>query len=234
MIKQAVFSFEPGLEFFLQPNQRGRSVVVSFQGRQSIKHLVESLGIPHTEIGRILINGQPGGPDTITRDGDKVEVYSVRPHLPEKASFVLDAHLGKLTARLRMLGFNCLYKNDYQDPDLVEIAVSQGRILLTRDRRLLMRKGVSRGYCLRSLDPKEQMNEIISRFKLSGEITPFRRCMRCNHLLEPVEKEQIIDRLEPLTRKYFNDFRICPACQQVYWKGSHYRAMLETISRSGL
>jgi uncharacterized protein with PIN domain len=129
-----------------------------------------------------------------------------------------------------MLGFDSLYRNDYQDEELAEIASMKPRVLLTRDRRLLMRKAITRGYCLHSTDPRQQAAEVLRRFNLFEQIKPFQRCLRCNHALEPVSKEEIIDRLEPLTKQYFNEFRICPNCKQIYWKGSHYGHMLEMIT----
>jgi len=131
-----------------------------------------------------------------------------------------------------MLGFDCLYQNDYNDPDMADIVQCEERILLTRDRRLLMRKIIRYGYCLRSLDPLEQLTEVIQRFELTGRIQPFHRCLRCNHPLEPVDKEFIISRLEPLTKKHFDEFHLCPACGQIYWKGSHYERMQRLIGRS--
>jgi hypothetical protein len=128
-----------------------------------------------------------------------------------------------------MLGFDSLYRNDYQDEQLAEIASREERTLLTRDRRLLMRKAITRGYCLHSTDPRQQAMEVLGRFKLSGQVNPFQRCLRCNSPLQWVNKEEIIDRLEPLTRLYFDEFRICPSCKQVYWKGSHYSHMQAMI-----
>jgi uncharacterized protein with PIN domain len=130
-----------------------------------------------------------------------------------------------------MLGFDCLYQNDYDDAKLAAIADQEGRILLTRDRRLLMRKLIVHGYCLRSLDSFEQLIEVIHRFELTDRTQPFHRCLRCNHLLEPVKKEAVLDRLEPLTKQYFDDFHICPDCQQIYWKGSHYERMVKVIEQ---
>ena len=149
--------------------------------------------------------------------------------------FLHDNHLGRLAAYLRMLGFDCLYRNDYQDQELTEIQQGEERILLTRDRRLLMRKAVADGYCLRSLNSFEQLREVVQRFDLTRHMLPFHRCLRCNHLLEPVDKEAILDRLERLTKRYFDQFHICPACGQIYWKGSHYERMeklVEEISSS--
>ena len=227
----AYFRFHGRLNDFLIREQRGEMVTVDFRGRQSIKHLAESLGVPHPEIGRVQINGQDGSVDQITQDGDKVDLHPVRNGHPAEPRFVLDCHLGRLTAHLRMLGFDCLYQNDFEDQAMTELAVQEGRILLTRDRRLLMRKVIEHGYCLRSLDTFEQLTEVLSRFELTGLIQPFHRCIRCNHPLEPVRKEEVVERLQPLTKKYFDDFHICIACKQIYWKGSHFDNMQEMVRK---
>ena len=231
----AYFSLLGRLQDFLKRDQRGKKISLEFRGRQSIKHVVESLGVPHPEIGVIQVNGQEASLGTITQDSDQVEVYPVSNGCPVEPRFLLDGHLGRLVAYLRMLGFDCLYRNNYDDDQLAEIAQRENRILLSRDRRLLMRKTVTYGYCLRSLDSLEQLNEVIERFDLRSRFAPFHRCLRCNHALEPVAKEVVLDRLEPLTRLYFDDFQICPACGQIYWKGSHYEKMqklVEEISKN--
>jgi uncharacterized protein with PIN domain len=227
----AHFLFLGRLNDFLTREQKDQTILVEFRERQSIKHLVESLGVPHPEVGPVRINGQEGTLSSITQDGDRVEVHPVPNGWPVAPHFILDNHLGRLTAYLRMLGFDCLYRNDYEDEELAETAQREGRILLSRDRRLLMRKAVTYGYCLRSLDSLEQLTEVIQRFELTTHIQPFHRCLRCNHPLEPVAKEAILDRLEPLTRLYFNEFQICPACKQIYWKGSHYEKMAKLIEQ---
>ena len=225
----AYFVFLGRLNDFLPKDQRNRAIRVEFRERQSIKHLAESLGVPHPEIGPVQINRQEATLSTITQEGDRVEVHPVPDGCPVEPRFVLDNHLGRLTAYLRMLGFDCLYRNDYEDEELAETAQKEERILLSRDRRLLMRKAVMYGYCLRSLDSLEQLTEVIQRFELSSRIMPFHRCLRCNHLLEPVAKEAVLDRLEPLTKLYFNEFQICTACQQIYWKGSHYEKLQKLV-----
>ncbi len=231
-MSRAYFLFLGRLNDFLLRDQRGQTITVDFRGRQSIKHLAESLGVPHPEIGQVQVNSQEGTQGTITQDGDQVEVHPIPNGCPiEPPRFILDNHLGRLTAYLRMLGFDCIYETNYDDPELAEIAEREGRILLSRDRRLLMRKAVTYGYCLRSLDSLEQLSEVIQRFDLAKRIVPFHRCLRCNHLLEPVDKEAVLDRLEPLTKLYFDEFQICPACKQIYWKGSHYDRMQGLIER---
>lgn len=229
----AYFLFFDRLNDFLPKDKKGQDIRVDFQGRQTIKHLAESLGVPHPEIGQVRVNREMGALDRITHDGDRVEVHPVPDGCPVEPRFVLDGHVGRLAAYLRMLGFDCLYQTDYTDEQLAQLARREERILLTRDRRLLMRKAVTYGYCLRSLNSREQLSEVISRFELTTRIVPFHRCIRCNHPLQPVEKEAVLDELEPLTKLYFEEFQICPACSQIYWKGSHYDKMLKLIEQMG-
>ena len=230
-MSEARFTFHGRLNDFLKRDQRGTSIIIKFRGQQSIKHFAVSLGAPHPEIGRVQVNGREGNVNDITQDGDQVDLYPIENGCPIQPRFILDCHLGRLTAHLRMLGFDCLYQSDYEDPRMTEIAIQDNRILLTRDRRLLMRKVLQHGYCLRSLNSLEQLKEVLERFDLAGRISPFHRCIRCNHPLETVDKELIFHRLEPLTKKYFDEFHICPACSQIYWKGSHYEKMQNVVER---
>ncbi len=241
---QAQFTFAGGLVNFLAVEKRQDLIPVTFKGQPAVKHLIESLGIPHTEVHHILVNGQPADLTYHVQPGDKVQVYPVlgtkgyqngdsdSEDRAIEPRFILDNHLGRLAAYLRMLGFDSLYRNDYQDEELAQVASQENRILLTRDRRLLMRSLVHYGYCVQSLDPHAQIVEIIRRYRLADRLKPFQRCLRCNHLLQPVDKGAILDRLEPLTRQYYNEFAICPACQQIYWKGSHFLHMQTLIAEA--
>ena len=224
-MNKAVFRFSGGLDVFLAPALRGRDIPLTFEDHQSVKHLIEALGIPHVEVGEILADGVPVGAGYRPRDGARIEVLPPAPGCPVEPRFLLDNHLGRLAAFLRLLGFDCLYNNDFEDSAMAALLADDPRILLSRDRRLLMRKVVRYGYCPRSLDPQEQLGEVVRRFELAGRIQPFHRCLRCNTPLVPVDKAQVLDRLEPLTRRYFDEFRLCPHCDQVYWKGSHYERM---------
>jgi hypothetical protein len=230
-MSMAYFLFHGRLNDFLPREQRGQTIHVEFRGGQSLKHLVESLGVPHPEIGLVEVRGQERPLSVITQDGDHVKVLPIPNGCPIEPRFLLDNHLGKLAAYLRMLGFDCFYDNEYSDEELAEILRKEERILLTRDRRLLMRKVVTYGYCPRSLNSLEQLTEVIARFGLRTQIAPFHRCLRCNHPLETVPKDLVLDRLEPLTKRYFDEFRICPNCQQIYWKGSHYERMERLIQQ---
>jgi uncharacterized protein len=231
IMSTAQFVFLGRLNDFLPRERREQPIRLGFRGRQSVKHLAESLGVPHPEIGAVQVNGQAGALNDITEDGDRIELHPVPDGCPIEPRFVLDGHLGRLAAYLRMLGFDCLYQNSYSDEQLAQVVQEEVRILLTRDRRLLMRKAVIHGYCVRSLEPVEQLGEVVWRFKLAARIVPFHRCLRCNHPLQPIDKESVLDRLEPLTKLYFEDFQVCPACQQVYWKGSHYEQMQKLIEQ---
>jgi uncharacterized protein with PIN domain len=241
----AYFDLQPELHCFLPRDKRDVTIALSFKGRQSLKHLIESLGVPHTEVGQVTVNGQARGLDSVPHNGDKIEVRPAAPFCPLEPRFLLDSHLGRLAAYLRMLGFDCLYNNDYgcvvsnhygcvvgnnyHDDGIAVILAEDPRILLTRDRRLLMRKVVQYGYCLRSLEPPQQLVEVVRRFDLADKIAPLHRCLRCNHPLQPVSKETVLDRLEPLTKIHFDEFSLCPACDQVYWKGSHVERMERLI-----
>jgi uncharacterized protein with PIN domain len=230
-VDAAIFVFFEQLNDFLAKPMRGTEVRTSCKGNPSVKHLIEALGVPHVEVGRVAVNGKAGGMGYRVQSGDRIEIHPPLPGLLVEARFLLDNHLGRLAVYLRMLGFDSLYQSDYQDVQLAEIAAREVRILLTRDRRLLMRKAVKYGYCPRSLEPEMQLREVIHRFDLSSSILPFQRCLRCNGMLHPVSKAEVMDRLEPLTKKYYDTFAICPTCDQVFWQGSHYSRMTDLIQR---
>lgn len=207
---------------------------------QSVKDLVESYGVPHTEVEVILVGDASVGWDYRPRAGERVSVYPVfeafdvrplvrlRPEPLRTTRFVLDGHLGALARRLRLLGFDCGYDVEADDDALVARSTAEGRILLTRDRFLLRRRAVTHGYLLRSDRPTEQLREVIRRFQLGGSIEPFTRCPACNGVLVEVEKTAIEHRLPPGTRRTYHRFRSCPACGRDYWQGAHH-ARLERL-----
>jgi hypothetical protein len=236
MQNQARFLFHTDLIDLLAPHRREAEIDIPPNGDQSVKHLIESLGVPHTEIGKVLVNGVQVDFGYLVKERDLVEVFPC-PNAENADSveglprFILDNHLGRLAAYLRMLGFDALYRNDFQDEELARVCNREERILLTRDKRLLMRNLVRRGYWLRSKIPHRQLEEVVRRFGLAGMTQPFQRCVRCNEPLVHVRKQDILHRLKPLTRQYFDDFRLCPACDQIYWKGSHYQHMCQLIEQ---
>jgi uncharacterized protein with PIN domain len=242
-VKKAYFRFYAELNDLLPLPRRGEAFSCSFETVESVKDAIEAIGIPHTEVDLILANGEPVPFSYLLRDGDRISVYPVfreihlspearlQPRSEGEIRFVLDTHLGKLAAYLRMLGFDSLYRNDCQDAELAQISASQQRTLLSRDRGLLKRSAVTRGYLVREAQPQRQLIEVLCRFELSGSIAPFRRCLHCNALLQGVSKDLISDRLPPRTRKHYEEFHACPDCNRLYWKGSHYQRMAGLIER---
>jgi len=235
--------FYAELNDLLPPPSRGGCIVHRLETPASVKDVIEALGVPHTEVDLILVNGESVKFSWLLHDGDRIGVYPVfrsidvtrltrvRVQVHSEKRFVLDTHLGRLAAYLRMLGFDSLYRNDYQDVELARISKDEERILLTRDRGLLKRAVVTHGYFVREAHPRQQLLEVLRRFDLFGSIAAFRRCVHCNALLEPVSKELIADRLPSKTRRYYHEFRICPECRRIYWKGSHYQRMQRLIER---
>jgi uncharacterized protein with PIN domain len=233
----AYFRFFANLNDFLPPGQRAASIPVPLPGIAAVKHPIESLGVPHPEIELILANGQPVDFRYQVQADDQIEVFPpdaapaiegaplLRPPLAPPLRFVLDTHLGQLATYLRLLGFDSSYRNDYDDAELACISQEQQRVLLTRDRGLLKRKSVVYGYCVRVNESRQQLIDVMRRYRLLAEICPWRRCLRCNGLLEPAEKAQVLDQLAPKTRLYYDVFQRCQACGQIYWQGSHHARM---------
>ncbi|MCD4665142.1 MAG: Mut7-C RNAse domain-containing protein, partial [Bacteroidales bacterium] len=157
-------------------------------------------------------------------------ISHLRPKPLRETKFILDVHLGKLARYLRMLGFDSLYENNYSDQQIIEISVKEKRIILTRDLGILKNSTVTHGYWLRSQNPKKQLSEVVNRLDLADNIKPLYRCMKCNGIIEKVDKNDIINQLQPKTKKYFNEFFRCSQCKKVYWKGSHYEKMKKSLS----
>ena len=239
---QATFRFYGNLNDFLPPQRQQVAFNRSLKEKGSVKDAIEALGVPHPEVDLILVNGESVGFDYLLQAGEAISVYpqqlsktvkavsKVRPQPLTVYTFVLDVHLGKLARYLRFLGFDTLYRNDYDDDELAQISSRQQRVLLTQDLGLLKRSIVVYGYRVRSPNPKAQVKEILERFDLYSKITPFYRCSRCNGRLAPVEKETIQHQLPYFTALHYRDFFQCQNCQQVYWKGAHYQKMQQLIA----
>ncbi len=229
----AEFRFYGELNDFPKPDRRQRAVPYRFDGHPGIKDPIEALGVPHVEVELIVVNGESVGFDYRLQDGDRVAVYPVFESLDvspivklrkkplRNIAFVVDVNLGRLARLLRLLGFDALFSNAYADDQIVRISEEQGRIALTRDRRLLFAKAVAHGYWVRSVWPRRQVDEVVRRFDLEDLVRPFSRCADCNGLIEPLAKELVEAQLEPKTKRYYETFYRCPACGKVYWEGSH-------------
>ncbi|MBV8571423.1 MAG: hypothetical protein JO319_12460 [Acidobacteriaceae bacterium] len=224
------FRFHGELNDFLSPQRRNTRFPHTAGETDTIKHIVESLGVPHTEVESVAVNGLARSASERLLEGDSVDVFPhAMPVLVEQPRFVVDGHLGRLAAYLRMLGFDSWYDRLADDPLLATVASREGRVLLTRDVGLLKRREVEHGYCVRSDKPHDQLREVATRFALSSRFTPFRRCMECNGPLRGVPKQEVADQLPPHTRQTKTEFSRCVACGKIYWRGSHYARMLERI-----
>jgi uncharacterized protein with PIN domain len=231
--------FHGDLRVFLGSKAGGAVIERRLAEKTSIKDIIESCGVPHPEVDLILVDDQTVGFDHTLADDVKVEVFPVENRSTSRTEkrlqatgigrFVADGHLGSLTRNLRLLGFDVAYYKNADDRQLLEVMGRENRALLTRDRRLLMHGIVQHGYCPRSQNADEQAIEVVRRFDLSELIAPFTRCLRCNAPLEEAAKADVIDKLEPLTKIYYDQFRRCPDCKQIYWSGSHFPKLQKRV-----
>jgi len=224
--------FAAELRLFLRPGHRHGTVRVACDGTSSFGHVVESLGVPLTEVGRLVVNGAPVPPGYRPGGGDVMEVGAVRrPQRLGSARFILDVHLGTLARRLRLVGVDAAYANDLDDEALIERANAGRRVLLTQDRGLLRRRKLWRGAYVRGARPDAQLDDVLERF--APPLAPWTRCTACNGLLSPARKADVEPVLRPGTRRTYQTFSRCESCGRVYWRGAHGRR-LEAVVESAL
>jgi uncharacterized protein len=236
-VRSASVRFYGSLNDFLPARRRQATLVCVLDGSPSVKDLVEALGVPHPEIDLLIVDGRSVDFSYRLRDGDRVAVYPLirafdvgdtkrlgPPPQPEPR-FVADVHLGRLTAYLRLAGFDTKYRNDYPDDEIVAISASEDRALLTRDVGVLKHGIVMRGYFLRETQPARQLVEVLRHFDLVSGAAPFTRCLRCNSRLHGVAKDRVEHLLPARTRECYPTFSRCPTCSRIYWEGSHHSRM---------
>ncbi|GAB6281796.1 MAG: Mut7-C RNAse domain-containing protein [Ignavibacterium sp.] len=247
-MKSLFIRFYEELNDFLPQEKRKVRFEHKFFGQPSIKDLIESLGIPHTEIDLIIVNGKSVNFSYIVQDKDEISVYPIFEsfdisniqQLREiplyqqlksiyEIKFIVDCHLGKLAKYMRLLGLDTFYNNNIQEKEFINISINEKRIILTKNRNLLKRNEVINGYWIRNENVESQIKEVIQRFKLKKEIKYFLRCLICNSELKLIEKEKIINRIPSKVKEWCNEFYYCKNCDKIYWKGSHYNEMLKTI-----
>ncbi len=240
-MKTAYFRFYEELNDFLPPEKRKNLFEHKFQFKVSVKDMIESLGVPHTEIDMILVNGVSVDFNYIVKPDDKISVYPVFEsfdisdvqHLRAKPlrepKFIADVHLGSLARNLRMMGIDTAYFNKIIKDELIIISLKEKRTILTKDVDLLKNSVVTHGYFVRSSDPLIQLKEVIARFHLQKEVREFTRCLVCNSKLNPVDRELINDKLPEKVKNYHSEFHICTGCNKIYWKGTHYENMRKKI-----
>jgi uncharacterized protein with PIN domain len=239
----AEFRFYAELNDFLKASHRRRAFRVALDGHPRVGDIITALGVPHPEVDLILVNGRSAGFDRRLRPGDRVAVYPMfeafditplvrlRPRPLRRTAFILDVHLGQLARRLRLLGFDSTYRNDYDEAEIILQARKERRVILTRGCRLLKAPAVRHGYRVRAADPDRQVPEILARFDLASQIRAFSRCTVCNGRLAAVPKAAVMRRLPPRTRRYYDTFWVCRECARIYWQGSHYARLAARIRR---
>jgi hypothetical protein len=240
----AEFRFYEELNDFLAPEARRKSFPVAIDRARSVKDAIESLGVPHTEVDLILVDGASVGFGHVLRGGERVAVYPVferldiapllhlRPRPLREPRFVADTHLGKLARHLRIAGFDCLWENDFADEEIVAYSVAQKRIILTRDLGILKRQAVERGHFVRATESGAQLREVVRAFQLENRLRPFTRCRACNVELRGIAKESVAERLPPEVRLRFDRFTECPQCRRVFWQGTHYERLVRLLRRT--
>lgn len=241
LLKQINFRCYAELNDFLPVEKRQKEFKRLFKTPVTVGEVIESLGIPLSEVDLVLVNGSLASREHRLFENDHVSVYPTfetfdistvkdEGSTPLRVTrFILDAHLGKLAKYLRMLGFDTLYKNDIGDDEIIKIAAKENRIILSRDKLLLKSKLVTHGYYVRSISKHEQLKEVVRKFDLHSQFKSFTRCMTCNSELVPKQKQEVIHQIQLETAQYFNDFYLCPTCKKVYWKGSHFKRMENLI-----
>jgi hypothetical protein len=231
--------FHGDLAFFLRAKSGTGVLERTLTEKTSIKDVIESCGVPHPEVDLILLDQQPVNFERTVVAETEIEVFPVgmsptqwtdkRLQRASATGFIADGHLGQLARNLRLLGFDVVYDQHADDLHLLKVMQCENRALLTRDRRLLMHGVVQTGYCPRSQNGDKQTTEVIRRFELLELLSPFTRCIRCNETLREVAKAEVIERLEPLTKIHYEQFRRCTGCGQVYWAGSHFEKLQKRI-----
>jgi uncharacterized protein with PIN domain len=233
--------FYAQLNDFLPYARRQRRFTHMLTAPASVKDTIEALGVPHPEVDLLIVNGEAADFARLLQDGDVVAVYPTFRSLdlagivrtgfppPRPPRFALDAHLRKLASWLRLAGFDSVIVDD--DAVLARVGAEEERVVLTRDVALLKRAIIRSGYWVRDTDPERQLGEVVQRFDLAAEMSPFTRCMECNGLLRDVEASAVVDRLAACTREEFTEFKECSGCGRVYWQGSHYARLRELLGR---
>jgi uncharacterized protein with PIN domain len=236
------FRFYEELNDFLEARHRKCEIDYAAAPTETVKHAVEALGVPHTEVELILVNSASVGFEHRLADGDRVSVYPVfecfdvspllrvrREPLRLPLRFIADSQLGGLARLLRMLGFDTLYDGGWDDAELRRRAGDERRIILTRDRELLKVRTVMHGCYVHAQAPRRQLAEVVARLQLAAAVRPFTRCLCCNETLVAVDKQRVLAQLPPSVAEQQTRFEQCPACRRVYWPGGHWRRMQRVI-----
>jgi uncharacterized protein with PIN domain len=239
--RSAEFRFYEELNDFLPAERRKVAFQQSFCDTPAVRDVIQAIGVPHTAVDLVLVDGQSVDFAHRLAGGERVAVYPVferfdispivhlRPQPLRQTRFILDVHLGRLARYLRMLGFDSAYRSDWEDTQIIQRARAERRIILTRDVGILKQKQVSHGYWVRHAEPGEQLTEVLEAFDLRRQLKPFTRCLDCNGAIRPVPAGTSEGLVDPDILRRFEHFWRCADCGKIYWRGSHYQRMLEAV-----
>ncbi|MEV7791469.1 Mut7-C RNAse domain-containing protein [Streptomyces sp. NPDC087512] len=226
--------FAPELRLFVPRARPTGATRTATDGVSTLGHVVESLGVPLTEVGALLVDGRGVPPAHVPAGGESVTVRAVAhpqrvPGAPLR--FLLDVHLGTLARRLRLLGVDTAYESaDLGDPALAALSAAEKRVMLSRDRGLLRRRELWAGAYVYSTRPEEQLHDVLDRFR--PELRPWTRCTACNGLLKDASKTEVADQLKGGTERSYDVFAQCTACGRAYWKGAHHEQLEAIVERA--
>ncbi|MEU7579360.1 Mut7-C RNAse domain-containing protein [Streptomyces sp. NPDC041068] len=232
---EILVSFAPELALFVPHGRRDGATTAVTDGASTLGHVVESLGVPLTEVGALVVDGREVTAGHVPAAGENVAVRAVTRPQPVPGAplrFLLDVHLGTLARRLRLLGVDAAYEStDIGDPALATRSADERRVLLSRDRGLLRRRELWAGAYVYSDRPDDQLRDVLGRF--APELAPWTRCTACNGTLRAATKDEVADLLEGGTRGTYDVFAQCGDCARVYWRGAHHDR-LEAIVEGAL
>ncbi|GAA1185270.1 hypothetical protein F4556_000129 [Kitasatospora gansuensis] len=215
--------FAAELHVFVGTSRRAGWSAVRTDGTSTLGHLVESLGVPLTEVGALRTADGPVSAAHVPVPGERISVLGMpRPQqLAGPARFLLDVHLGTLARRLRLLGIDAAYESvDIGDPALAARSAAEQRVLLSRDRGLLHRRELWAGAYVYSHRPADQLRDVLSRF--APPLAPWTRCTACNGTLRDAAKAEVREQLRDGTERSYDVFAQCTDCERVYWRGAHH------------
>lgn len=239
------FRFHPDFDVFIK-RQASRDIAYDLGRKAPLCDIIEAIGVPHTEIGDIRNSNHRLGLDFIPRldmtlaigpvtpPFDVCQPSYLRPDPLALLRFIVDENVAKLASLLRILGIDTAYVPGIDDRELALIAHSEKRVVLSKDIQLFKRKNIVFGRFIRAVKPLDQLKEVLDFFVFNQPSVPFSRCLNCNTPLVPVSKQSILHRLEPKTKRYFNDFKLCRTCDRIIWKGSHHDHMVASLKAVGI
>jgi uncharacterized protein with PIN domain len=147
--------------------------------------------------------------------------------------FIVDRNVGKLTGWLRLMGYDTRFFDGDDDSELVAMARAEGRVILSRDTRIMERRlitsGQIRAVLIDSDQPERQIHQVIDTLGLDSRLRPFSLCLECNQPLVERGKDEVKDLVPPYVFKTQDYFMQCPNCQRLYWRGTHWQAMTQKL-----